>query len=164
MTNCATRGTPSWGFFWNCILWILPSRPLYVTEFVHSMLHIPLHAPLPVRYFSRWSHEQSSYFSCFVTRNADDLHKGDRHLEVYKACHSVTSCSRSYYYTSYGSYGNPLSYEVWWHDLLQELTVWQTKILRYVGWSWSNSGKNSKQNNSTGVMWISVCHLAVSLR
>ena len=38
---------------------------------------------------------------------------GAFHLDVYEVCHSVTSCSRSCYYTPYGSYGNPLSYEVW---------------------------------------------------
>ena len=48
--------------------------------------------------------------------------RGERNLEVYKVCHSATSCSRSCYYTAYGSYGNPLSNEVWWHDLLQEVT------------------------------------------
>ena len=39
--------------------------------------------------------------------------RGESHLEVYKLCHSVNSCSISCYYTSYGSYTNPLSYEVW---------------------------------------------------
>ena len=39
--------------------------------------------------------------------------RGARKLESYKVCHYATSCSRSCYYTSYGSYGNPLSYEVW---------------------------------------------------
>ena len=38
---------------------------------------------------------------------------GESILEVYKVSHSLTSCSRSCYYTSYGSYTNPLSYEVW---------------------------------------------------
>ena len=39
--------------------------------------------------------------------------RGALHLDVYEVCHSVTSWSRSCYYTPYGSYGNPLSYEVW---------------------------------------------------
>ena len=39
--------------------------------------------------------------------------RGERQLDIYKVCHYVTSCSRSCYYTSYGSYINHLSYEIW---------------------------------------------------
>ena len=39
--------------------------------------------------------------------------RGLLNLDIYKVCHSAISCSRSCYYTSYGCYGNPLSYEVW---------------------------------------------------
>ena len=61
------------------------------------------------------TYTDSLWYVCIsvVGKAKDDKSPRERQLDSYKVCHSATSCSRSCYYTSYGSYINPLSYEVW---------------------------------------------------
>ena len=48
---------------------------------------------------------------------------------------------------------SPLSYEVWYLALFLEVAMWQSKMLRSLDWPQLYSGKNRKENNSTGGEW-----------